>query len=125
MRERHLLIWGTGMERVWSIEVSLQLISTAGFREVMGSISSSCGRLLLTSFESLTMAAQFQDVTLPQSHERENVLSVSPGLYDCRILQLSDPESDTPFEESVNFICELSHANSPREAWGDIPWRTA
>ncbi len=121
MRERHLLIWGTGLEHFWSIDVSLETTGAAGFREVTGSITASRGRLLLTNYESLTMAAQFPDVSLPQAHEREQVLSVSPGLYDCRIIQLSDPESDAPLEESVSFIYEFTRATSPRETWSEIP----
>ena len=38
MRDRHLLIWGTGMEHFWSIDVSFQPTRTSGFREVVGSI---------------------------------------------------------------------------------------
>ncbi len=89
MRDRHLLIWATGMEHLWSIDVSFQPTRASGFREVVGSIDASRGRLLLTNYESLTMAAQFPDVTLPEAHERGQVLSVSPGLYNCRIVQLS------------------------------------
>src|SRR3954463_2235706 len=33
MRERHLLIWGTGMEHFWSIDVSLEPTKETGFRE--------------------------------------------------------------------------------------------
>jgi hypothetical protein len=83
------------------------------------------GRLLLTNYESLTMAAQFPDGTLPQAHERGQVLSVSPGLYDCRIVQLSDPETGAPFEQPVSFIYELTRATSSREVWSELPWRTA
>jgi hypothetical protein len=68
------------------------------------------------------MAAQFPDVTLPRAHEKGDVVSVSPGLYDCRIIQLSDPESDAPFEEPVSFIYEFTQATSPRGTWSDIPW---
>ena len=125
MRDRHLLIWGTGMEHFWSIDVSFQPTRASGFREVVGSISASRGRLLLTNYESLTMAAQFPDVTLPEAHERGQVLSVSPGLYDCRIVQLSDPESGAPFEEPVSFIYELTRATSSREIWSEIPWSAA
>ncbi len=123
MGERHLLIWGTGMEHFWNIDVWFELSRRAGFREVIGSIVASQGRLLLTNYESLTMAAQFPDVTLPQAHEREQILSVSPGLYDCRIIQLSDPQSDAPFEEPVNFIYEFSQTETPREVWSELPWR--
>jgi len=123
MLDRHLLIWGTGMEHFWTIDVSLQPTEAAGFREVVGTINASRGRLLLTNYESLTMAAQFPDVTLPQAHEREQVLSVSPGFYDCRIIQLSDPQSDAPFEEPVNFVYEFTRATTPREPWNELPWR--
>ncbi len=125
MSEGHLLIWGTGMAHFWSIDVSFQPSSATGFREVIGSIAASRGRLLLTNYESLTMAAQFPDVALPQAHEREQVLSVSPGLYNCRILQLSDPESDAPFEESVSFIYEITPNSAPRDTWSEIPWKAA
>jgi len=124
MRERHMLIWGTGMEHCWSIDVSLRPTAVAGFREVVGSIDASRGRLLLTNFESLTMAAQFPDVTLPEAHERGRVLSVSPGLHDCRIIQLSDPKSNAPFEEAVSFVYEFTRTTSPSAGWRSIPWRT-
>ena len=122
MRERHLLAWGTGMEHLWRIDVSLPPIKTAGFREVTGSIIASQGRLLLTNYESLTMAAQFPDITLPQAQERGQMLLVSRGLYDCRIIQLSDPASHAPFEESVNFIYEFTRVTSPRAVWSELPW---
>ena len=96
------------MEHVWSIDVLFEPVELTGFREVNGSIIASQGRLLLSNYESLTMVAQFADVTLPQAHEGDQILSVSPGTYDCRIVQLSDPESDAPFGESVNFICTLT-----------------
>ena len=125
MRERHLLIWGTGMEHVWSIDVSFQPTRAEGYREITSSIMSSQGRLLLTNYESLTMAAQFPDVILPQPHKREQVLSLSPGLYDCRIIQLLDPKSDALFEETISFICEFTRATSSRAAWSEIPWSGA
>jgi len=124
MRERHLLIWGTGLAHFWSIDVSFHPTKATGFREVTGSIAASQGRLLLTNYESLTMAAQYSDVRLPEAHEREQVLSVSPGPYDCRIIQLSDPESDAPLEEAVNFIYEFTEATSPRTFWRELPWTT-
>jgi hypothetical protein len=124
MHERHLLIWGTGLEHFWTIDVSFHPTGASGFREITGSIAASQGRFLLTNYESLTMAASFPNVSLPRAHERGQVLSVPPGLHDCRIIQLSDPESDAPFEEPVNFIYELGRATSPRAVWTEPPWRT-
>jgi hypothetical protein len=122
MQDRHLLIWETGMEHIWRVDVSFDSSRVSGFREVVGSIIASQGRLLLTSYDSLTMAAQFPDVSLPERHEQEQVLTVSPGLYDCRVIQVSDPESDAPFEEPVNFIYEFTRATLPKEVWSKIPW---
>ena len=125
MQNRHLLIWGTGLEHVWRIAVSLAPLTTTGFREVSGSISCSNGRLLLTNYESLTMAAQFADTRLPQRHEQDQIIQLPPGLYDCRIVQLSDPESSTPFEEDTNFVYEITQTTTARETWSEIPWWAA
>ena len=122
MRDRHLLIWRTGMEHCWQIDVSFQLTRKSGFREIIGSIAVLRGRLLLTNYENLTMAAQFSDVQLPMEHEHACILHVPPGLYSCRIVQLSDPLSEAPFEEPINFRYELTPTTSPREVWSEVPW---
>jgi hypothetical protein len=113
------------MEHFWSTYVSLQPTRVSGFREVVGSIDASRGRLLLTNHESLTMAAECPDVTLPQADERGQACPVSPGLYDCCIVQFSDPESGAPFEEPVSFVYELTRATSSRAVWSEIPWSAA
>lgn len=125
MAERRLLIWGTGVGNTWRVSVSLQPSKASGFREIIGSIASSRGRLLLTNYESLTMAAQFDDIVLPETHEQNQVLQVSPGIYDCRIIQFSDPDSSAPFKESVSFVYELTLASEPRQPWRQIPWTKA
>ena len=122
MAARRLLIWASGREHLWKVEVALQSASTPGFREVTGSLHASHGRLLLTSYDSLTMAAQFEDTVLPEAHEQGQVLVVAPGFYDCRVVQLSDPESDAFLEESINFLYELTPTLDPRPAWDHIPW---
>lgn len=51
----------------------------------------------MTNYESLTMAAQFDDVTLPQNpqkHELDQVVNVPPGEYTCRVTQLRDPDDE-------------------------------
>src|SRR5262245_52732498 len=73
-----------------------------------------------TGMESLTMAAQFPDITLPQAQERGQILLMSRGLYDCRIIQLSDPASHAPFQESVNFI--LAPAPETRRLGAAARW---
>src|SRR5262245_36822926 len=87
MAARHLLIWGTGQEGRWTVEVSGSQPPAVGIRDVVGSIVSSHGRLLLTNYESLTMAAQFRDVVLPEAHQAELIVRIEPGVYRCRVVQ--------------------------------------
>jgi hypothetical protein len=79
------------MERVWSIDILFQPVELTGFREVNGSIVASQGRLLLTNYESLTMAAQFADVTLAEAHERDQIMSVPPGAYEVPYYSVVGP----------------------------------
>ena len=124
-----LLHW---MFSVWAalpckprLELPFQPTRAPGFREVTGSIESSKGRLLLTNYESLTMAAQFPDTSLPQRHEQDQLLRVPPALYNCRIVQLSNPETRSPFKERLNFLYEITNTAEPTEPWSDIPWKPA
>jgi hypothetical protein len=127
MREHHLLIWDTGMEFVWRVCVALKPVEQSGFREVSGFITSTDGWLLLTSYDSLTMAAQFEDVTLPEPQERNLLFRVEPGMYRCRIVQLHNhdyiPEPDSGIEDAeVHYIIELLRSQEPTEPWSAIPW---
>src|SRR6266508_3748981 len=69
MTRRSLLIWGTGLEGFWKVDVVLKKSKVKGFRAVNGPLQVVGGSLLLTNYESLTMAAQFKDVTLPEKHQ--------------------------------------------------------
>src|SRR5262249_61806333 len=62
MARRTLLIWGTGLEGFWKVDLRLKKSKVKGFKEVSGPLQVVGGSLLLTNYESLTMAAQFNDV---------------------------------------------------------------
>ncbi len=121
MRRERLLLWGTGCEGLWLVDVRRAPSGITGFREVTGTIESSAGRLALTNYESLTMAAQFEDVTLPQTHEQDQVLEVPRGRYRCRVVQFQDPDQELD-EERVGFVVELTPTNEPHAAWDAFPW---
>lgn len=122
MSEQRLLIWGTGLEGFWRVEVSTAGTAANAFREISGPIEVSAGRLLLTNYESLTMAAQFRDVSLPEDHQRDQVISLAPGTYNCRILQLFDPDEDLEEGEGPDFVLEILPAEAPAAAWQKVPW---
>src|SRR6476619_1874578 len=96
MRDKRLLIWGTGREDLWRVEVRFHRSSIGGFREFTAPVYAAGGYLLLTNFESLTIAAQFDDVKLPEPHQTDLLIPVPTGSYSCRIVQRFDPELDGP-----------------------------
>ena len=122
MAARHLLIWGTGQEGGWTVSVSFAMSQLTGLREVRGSIVSTKGRLCVTNYESLTMAAQFSDVTLPERHQAGLVVTVAPGSYLCRIVQLSMVASGWDRAVPPDFLVELRPEPVLEPVWGKIPW---
>ncbi len=123
MAARTLLIWGTGREGLWNVEVRRELGDVDGFRQATGTIASLRGRLLLTNYESLTMAAQYADVSLPQRHEMDCLVTVVPGIYLCRVTQLRNPEESAVVDGETGFVVELVATKRSEPAWTDVPWR--
>jgi len=123
MARRAMLLWGTRPDGgCWTVEVSMAGVSPRGTREVWGTIRASQGRLCVTNYESLTMAAQFDDVALPEAHDADCVWNVEPGLYDCHIVQVSQEPRMWDRAASPDFCLRLYATAEPRRAWVRIPW---
>lgn len=94
-----------------------------GVREASGPLQVAGGSLLLTTYESLTMAAQFKDVTLPERHQEDLRVSLPDGDYTCRIIQMFDPEEqEAAGDEKPDFVVEILKATSKPEPWESILW---
>jgi hypothetical protein len=119
MGRRSLLLWGTGREDFWTVEVVTddcdEYERPTGYRRVSGPIRVSAGQLHLTNYESLTMAAQFPDVRLPEPHLRDLVFEVPDGEYVCEIIQLADPGSDQDADEDDERRYELVYGGGEGE----------
>lgn len=122
MAERHLLIWCTEQSGGWTVDVSFDPSQVVGLREMQGSIVFTSGRLLLTNYERLTMAAQFSHVTLPESHQADLVVPVTPGSHHCRIVQLSMEAHEWDRTMPPEFLLELRHDSVLEPSWERIPW---
>lgn len=123
MSRRSLLLWGTGLEGDWRVDVRLGHSESHGFREVVGLIHVVGGRVLVTNFESLTMAAQFANITLPEQHEQNLLVELPDGAYDCRVIQMFDPStSESACTCEADFVLEFSPAKGSLESWARIPW---
>jgi len=126
MRLRRLLIWATGAENTWRVEIGAGVKpDDEPFRAIDGGIVTTEGRLLLTSYEALTMAAQFDDVRLPEEHQRDQLLRVTPGSYACAIAQRYRPDrvaSRYAFSGAKHFSVGLARRADLPEPWPAIPW---
>ncbi len=121
MLRETLLLWGTGRERLWRVQVEERWDDPAGFRAVTGPIVASAGRLCLTNYDSLSMGAQFEDVALPEPHDARLLLAVPAGRYSCRVVQLTDPKVKQQ-ELGPDFLVQLQRADIPTPPWEQIPW---
>ncbi|MBX3398197.1 MAG: hypothetical protein KF873_05615 [Gemmataceae bacterium] len=123
MGRSSLLIWGTGLEGFWKVDLRLKPSRVKGFREVSGPLQVLGGSMLVTNYESLTMAAQFKDVTLPEKHQEDLLVSLPDGEYTCRIIQMFDPEQDEiAGDEQPDFVVEILKATGKPAPWESIPW---
>jgi hypothetical protein len=128
MAERSLLLWGTGREDVWTVDIVVDgPAPPAGFRRTIGPIRVTAGQLHLVNYESLTMAAQFDDVRLPERHLQDLVFDVPTGTYGCEIVQLDDPDGD--FEDLdgdrrtvPDFVLSLTTGRAV-EPWREPAWQ--
>jgi hypothetical protein len=123
MKRRSLLLWSTGLEGDWRVDVRLGPSETRGFREASGPIHVVGGELLVTNFESLTMVAQFADIKLPEQHQQKLLVELPDGTFDCRVIQMFDPSnSASACTGEPDFVLEFSPAKGSLESWAEIPW---
>jgi hypothetical protein len=123
MAQRSLLVWGTGLEGIWKVDVRVQQSSARGFRENSAPLSVVGGAVLVTNYESLTMVAQFEDERLPQKHEQDQLVTLPDGDYCCRIVQMFDPDQQESAEEGApDFIVEFSYPKILPTTLSQVPW---
>jgi hypothetical protein len=123
MMQHSLLIWGTGLEGSWNVDVRVQVSSERGFREASGPLRVVGGMVLVTNYESLTMAAQFEDVRLPEKHDEQHLVTLADGEYSCRVIQMFDPEQQEAVSGGVaDFVVEFSRPEVLPASWSTVRW---
>src|SRR6476646_11864377 len=66
-----IFIWPTRSEGFYDVTILAKPTTKTAFREFMGKIEVTKECLYLTNYEDLSMAAQFEDETLPSSHNSD------------------------------------------------------
>jgi hypothetical protein len=113
---RALLLWATSADGgSWTVALEGTL---AGARSATGPITSRQGRLCLVNYETLTMAAQFADVTLPEPHLADLELEVVPGAYACTVTQVHDDDS----HPAPHFGLYLAPSDGALTPWASPAW---
>ena len=126
MSERSLLIWSTGSEGNWRVTAGTARAPSEAFRFCAGTIEVSGEGLHLVSYDSLTMAAQFEGEPIPQPHERENLLALAPGRYTCKVHQLFSPNGDHGLtvsrQISPHFVLLFEPSRNVLPVWEGVQW---
>jgi hypothetical protein len=122
----HLLFWGTSLPNFWTVRVCNQASTQKAFQSFKGKIKVSHSKLHLINYESITLAAQFEDEQLPDSDMETLHVTLDNGIYDVHIRQLFDPEKDLIEVESLGFeiILQKNIADSsfPLNPFKELVW---
>ena len=121
MARSRILVWecGDGGDS-YRIHARNGITTRRGFRETIGSLIATTDTLFVSSYTALTMAAQFEDETLPGAGEDDQVIRIAPGEYRVRIIQMYDPESPSVDEDAPHFLLEFEPGTC--EAWSRVAW---
>lgn len=124
---KRIVPWGC-VSGNWIINIALSEVNMAGDREFWSQIETT-GRLLITTYDSITMAAQFKDEKVPQNHELDQVFEVPSGQYVVKVIQnfrTSEQESEKVFnQKEPHFFVSLIKAEKDIEELTKIPWFAA
>ncbi len=89
---KRLVFFSTGMGNTWKVRLSDEPTLRPAYREFRSTIEVTGERLYLCNFETLTMAAQFADVSLPEQHLDDLFIALDNGLYSVTCRQLFHPD---------------------------------
>lgn len=122
----HLLFWGTSVPNLWTVRICSQASSANAFQSFKGKIKVSNSKLHLINYESITLAAHFEDEQLPNSDLEALYVTLDNGIYDVNIRQLFDPERDVIEDESLGFEIVLQKstdtASFPLNPFKELVW---
>ncbi|CAA6830319.1 MAG: Unknown protein [uncultured Aureispira sp.] len=109
----HLLFWGTSVPNLWTVRICNQASTQKAFQSFEGKINVTNSKLHLINYESITLAAHFEDEKLPNSDIEALYVPLENGVYTVHVRQLFDPEKEVLEEESLGFEIVLQKSSAP------------
>lgn len=114
MCKNKILFWSTGREDTWNVLITMnsENLHSNPYREEEALIEVTHNKLHFVNYETLTMAAQFKDIVLPESHMKDLSINLENGHYLVSISQLLNPElyderSEIDFEIRLEKIINI------------------
>ena len=126
MNNDNLILWCTGSQNNWTVHFASKPSGIKSFREFYKSLEVTSGKLFLTNYEDLSMAAQYQDEKIPAKHNAGLSIELVNGLYEFQIRQLFNPEDyNYDPEGKVNFeIVVRTDSNKKFQRVDNVFWQT-
>ena len=127
MNHGTICLWGTNAPGNWRINFTPSEPATTIYREFTSNISIQGSKLYLSGYDELTMAAQYEDVKLTEELEKDRFISLAPGRYVVRVMQMFDPadaESESVFEqETPHYTVTITAVENEKvNSFKSIPW---
>lgn len=91
MNKHTIIVWGTNPGGGdWNIVFLSAPSDKKAFQEFTMPITVTDGKLYLTEYTALTMAAQFADNVIPDKYGADLFVEMENGIYQCHVRQLFD-----------------------------------
>ena len=111
MNQNNIIFWSTGRGDIWNILLSTnkELRSQYFHRIEEGLIEVTNERIYLVNYETLSMAAQFENIKLPEQHLNNLYIELKNGLYLVEFGQITNPNifddrGEIDFEIRLEFV---------------------
>ncbi|MGG9963182.1 hypothetical protein [Ferruginibacter sp. SUN106] len=126
MNNDNLILWSTGSENVWTVRFVNKPSDIKSFREFYKTLEVTSGKIFLTNYEDLTMAAQYHDDKIPAKHNADLSFDLDNGRHEFQIRQLFDPDDNNHQPEGkVHFEIVVQTDTSKKSQRIDkIFWQT-
>lgn len=115
-KKNHIIFWATGREDFWNIKLSTDQagMNNNGFQNEEALIEVTDNKIHLVNYETISMAAQFEETKLPEKHLSNHYFELKNGLYIVSFSQLIDPNN---FEEraEVDFEINFEFVSKPAD----------
>jgi hypothetical protein len=123
MNRSNLIIWRTGYEGGdYKVEFNELESDKISFREFEAIIEITNGKLFLSEYGALTMAASYDSSKIPANHHSKLFIPLPNGKYSLKIKQLFEPDSfEFKYETQFEIVIK-NHSKSNEDKKESIFW---